>query len=136
MSRKRLRSILVAMAALVWTCPGQACAAPAPAKVIEEDAAGSTVTLCRGQKLTVRLRGNPTTGFIWEKSAGADAVLAQLGEPQFAPDSRALGAGGIYSFSFQASAVGSAPLKFIYHRPFESVAASTRIFEVTIEVGE
>ena len=135
MSHKRLGKILLAILALAYASPGQSCIAPAAEVVIDQGADRSTVSLCRGQILTVRLPGNPTTGFVWEDlTRGAEALLARQGEPQFTPDSKLLGAGGIYRFAFEATAPGSARLKFVYRRPFASDAAPARTFEVNILV--
>ena len=135
MSSKRLRNMLLAMAAFACASPGQACTG-APEVTIKQDEAGSTVTLCPGQRLTVRLRGNPTTGFVWDALPGAEWLLARRGDPQFTADSSAPGAGGVYRFAFQATSVGKAPLEFVYHRPFEQGSAPARTFQVTVEVTD
>lgn len=135
MSSKRLRNILLAIAAFTCASPGQACS-KAPEVAIEQGDAGSTVTLRPGQRLTVRLRGNPTTGFVWEALPGAESVLARQGDPQFTADGSALGAGGVYRFAFRAISAGEAPLEFSYHRPFEKGAAPARTFRVTVEVTD
>jgi len=133
MSSRRFRSTLLAIAALVCASP---CAAQAPEVMIEQSAAGSTVALRREQRLTVRLQGNPTTGFVWERAPATESILAQRGDPEFTPDSGNLGAGGVYSFTFQATRCGSEPLTLIYHRRFEKDVAPVRTFEVTVEVTQ
>lgn len=138
MSIKRSRSILLtvtaAMATLGCASPGSSTGTPAAEISIDESASGSTVALRPDQRLTVSLPGNPTTGFIWEVVPGAEAVLAQQGNPYFNRDSSALGAGGVYRFAFQAVGAGSTPLKMIYHRPFESGVTPARRFEVEVVV--
>jgi inhibitor of cysteine peptidase len=138
MSIKRIRSIMftviAAMATFGCASLGSSAGTPAAEISIDQRGAGSTVALRLGQRLTISLPGNPTTGFMCEIVPGAEAVLAQQGDPDFQRESSALGAGGIYRFAFQAVGVGSAPLKMIYHRRFESGVPPARSFEVEVVV--
>ena len=141
MLMRKVRTILLAMATLSCASPGRSGAGAQPAHIaIDQDAAGSTVELRPGQKLTVTLPGNPTTGFVWEMVPGAGSILASQGEAQFSAASTGasakLGAGGIYRFDFVAVGAGKAPLKFIYRRSFEREAAPAQSFEVTVVVGK
>lgn len=131
---KRLHGILLAIATLACAPPGHAGGARAQEVVIDQSAAGSTVTICPGQKLKVNLQGNPTTGFVWELLPESDSPLERQGEPLYTPGGSAPGAGGLFSFVFQARATGSTLLKFIYHRTFEKGAAPARSFEVKVVV--
>jgi inhibitor of cysteine peptidase len=125
-----------ATAAFACASPGASAGAPASQPAIDQNAAGSTVTLRLGQRLKVSLPGNPTTGFVWEVAPGTASILAQQGDPDYQPDSSALGAGGVYTFTFKAVAAGSGPLKLIYRRPFEADAAPARTFEVTVVAAD
>ena len=141
MLMRKITTILLAMATLSCASPGGSGAGTQPAAVaIDKTAAGSTVELVPGQRLTVTLPGNPTTGFTWEMMPGAGSILASQGEVQFtatSPGASAkLGAGGSYRFNFVAVATGSAPLKFVYRRSFEKDVASAESFEVTVMVGK
>jgi len=135
MLKRNIQIIVLSMAILGCAVPGQSARGSRPEIAIDQRAAGSTVALHQGQRLSVTLSGNPTTGFVWELVPGAESILARQGEARFTPDSDKLGAGGVYRFAFQALAPGKAPLKFIWHRPFEKGAAPARSFEVTIVVG-
>jgi inhibitor of cysteine peptidase len=99
----------------------------------EADAA-KTIELQKGSQLVVTLDGNITTGFNWEALPQTPAVLKQLGEPETAPDSSALGAGGKISLKFQAVQTGRAVLTLIFHRSFEKDVPPEKTFEVTIVV--
>jgi len=141
MLMRKISTILLAMATLSCVAPGRSGAGPQPHQiVIDQNAAGSTVELRPGQKLTVSLPGNPTTGFVWEMVPGAGSILASQGEGQFSAASTGasakLGAGGIYRFDFVAVDSGNAPLKFIYRRSFEKEVAPAQSFEVTVVVGK
>jgi inhibitor of cysteine peptidase len=114
----------------VWLCV----AAPASLTLSEADA-GSAVTLAVGDTIEVVLDGNPTTGFTWETAAVDASVLRQLGEPEFEPESALIGAGGTFTFRFEAVAPGQTTLRLVYHRPWETGIPPERTFEVTVDVS-
>jgi inhibitor of cysteine peptidase len=95
---------------------------------------GSTVELKTGDTLALALEGNPITGYVWEVESNDPAVLEPTGEPEFNPDSEALGAGGTYTFRFTAVGKGQVALRLTYHRPFEENVPELRSCEVTINV--
>jgi inhibitor of cysteine peptidase len=141
MLMRKITAVLLAMATLSCASPGNSGAGTQSGTVaINQDAAGSTVQLHPGQRLTVTLPGNPTTGFTWKMVPAAGSILASQGEAQFTagstgPDGK-LGAGGIYRFDFVALGTGSAPLKFVYQRSFEKEVAPAQSFEVSVVVGK
>ncbi|HJV67255.1 MAG TPA: protease inhibitor I42 family protein [Geomonas sp.] len=138
-ARKALRRLL---AALLVTVAGTGCAAPGASGrnsseiAIDRHAEGSTVSLRRGQRLIVSLPGNPTTGFVWEELPGAAPVLIRQGEPSYTTKGTALGAGGLYRFSYLAQETGQVPLRFVYRRPFEAGVVPGATFHVTVEVTQ
>ena len=103
-----------------------------PTRLSEQDA-GRTVELHAGDKLEVSLKGNPTTGYQWETAAVDAAILKLVGEPEFNPDSGALGAGGKVTLRLIAVAAGQTTLQLIYHRPFENVPP-IKTFKATVVV--
>jgi len=110
-----------------------ACGAPSSRTITEQDA-GKTIEVSQGETLTVLLEGNPTTGYTWELASEDLAILKQVGEPAFTPESGGVGSGGKVSLTFEAVAAGQAPLKLIYHRPFEPDEPPVQTFEVTVVV--
>ena len=135
MLRRRIQTILLAMATFSCATPGQTGGGAQPPEIsIGQDAAGSTVALRQGQRLAVTLSANPTTGYIWEQVPGAEAILARQGDAKFTPESAKIGAGGVYRFTYQAVRPGRAPLKFILHRSFEKEAPPAKTFEVNVAV--
>lgn len=136
---RALGRILLTVAAAM---AGFACASPGGGREVSheiavgEEAAGSTISLRPGQRLTVSLAGNPTTGFIWELLPGYEAVLEQQGKADFVRGGSAFGAGGVYRFAFKAISPGRGELKFVYRRPFEAQVAPASAFRLTVVVGE
>jgi predicted secreted protein len=65
---------------------------------------------------------------------GSSVVLKQIREPAYKVDSKAVGAGGKYSFRFDAVASGETVLRLIYLRPWEEKATPLKVFEVKVTV--
>jgi inhibitor of cysteine peptidase len=95
---------------------------------------GQNVQMSNGQQLVVTLEGNPTTGYTWEVDTIDQAILKQIGEPEFKASSGALGAGGLMTLQFQAVSQGETPLRLVYHRPWEQDIAPEKTFEVNVVV--
>jgi inhibitor of cysteine peptidase len=128
------RLTILLVVALVVLALG-ACGPVAPKQLnLSEKDAGSTVQLRAGDTLEVVLEGNPTTGYQWEVGAGDTAVIKQVGEAQFQPDTSAIGSPGKITLRFTAVAAGQTALKLIYHRPFEQNVPPVKTFEVTVVV--
>jgi len=67
---------------------------PCSALELSEPDNGSNFTIFLGEELTIRLPGNPTTGYLWEVASNDSAVLKEKGEAVFVADSDRFGAGG------------------------------------------
>jgi len=125
----------------VWLClaAGPPTPTPTPAagpQTLSEADAGTTVMVRMHDTIEVVLEGNPTTGFTWERAPDDEsaAILEQLGDPVFQPDTELVGSGGKFTFRFEAVASGQAILRLIYHRPWETGVPPEETFEVTISV--
>jgi copper homeostasis protein (lipoprotein) len=108
-----------------------------PAVTLTESDAGHTIDVNRGERIVIRLRGNRTTGYTWTLAVSDPDVLTKLAEPTYTPDDAsvdAVGAGGVETWSFQASRGGRAELRFEYRRPWEHDASATRTVSYTINV--
>jgi inhibitor of cysteine peptidase len=97
---------------------------------------GSTITLHPDDTLEIVLPGNPSTGYTWEVKPGSEAVLKQKGEPEFTPDSKALGSEGSMTFRFDVVAVGKGSLVLLYRRTFEAEARPLRTFGIRVVVAD
>jgi len=101
-----------------------------------ETAAVSRAHLNVGECLKVALRGNATTGFSWEVVPGAESVVVQRGEADFTSEGSNIGAGGLYTFTFQGVAPGEVSLKLVYRRPWEKELAPLKTYELEVKVTE
>jgi inhibitor of cysteine peptidase len=95
---------------------------------------GQSVEVKSGDKITVTLEGNPTTGYSWELSEYDTAVVQAVGEPDYKSDSKMMGSGGVYTFTLEALEPGTSTVKFIYHRSWEEGVEPIEVFEVTLNV--
>ncbi len=94
---------------------------------------GRQVRVRPGQEITLRLEGNPTTGFTWEVAEIDSATLAQEKAVEFVPQSNLIGAPGTFTFRFRAVQRGATILRLVYRRPWEK-AAPADTFSVHIDV--
>lgn len=101
---------------------------------ISERDGGKILRLKHGDRLTVTLEGNRTTGHTWEVMPVDDAVLKQLDEVEYKPISNKLGAPGKFTFRFETTTFGQQTLKLVYHRPWETTVSPAKTFEVTVVV--
>ena len=97
---------------------------------------GATLPLAKGATFAVELPGNPTTGYEWTVSQ-ADPAHLRLAASAYAPESSATGAGGTYSFRFEALQPGSTALALAYRRSWERTSAdATFSLSVAIHDGQ
>lgn len=120
--------VLAAMTATIGGCAAQT----APTLGAEDD--GKEIALQQGQTLTIRLEANPTTGYSWEFVESEEAILQQVGEPEYEPESDLLGAPGMQTLRFQAVQPGQMELKLVYRRPWEEGVEPLETFTVLVTV--
>lgn len=92
------------------------------------------VEINTGDVLTIRLAGNPTTGYTWEKVYCDGKVLLQEGDVRYTPSALLAGSGGVFVFAFRAVAAGETTLRIIYYRPFEIKVAPVKFLEISVKV--
>ena len=94
---------------------------------------GATVQASVGERFTVSLDENPTTGYQWDMKAGPG--LTQLGDEFAGPSpspSPLMGAGGTHSWVFRVDEAGTLTLTGIYVRSWEADGKSAADFSLTI----
>lgn len=109
--------------------------APGAALRLTQADSGKKVDLAPGGILELALEGNPTTGYTWKVMSGNDAVLKQMGESTFTPQSNLMGAPGVEVWKFQAVGAGSVSLKLGYKRWWDNAMQPNPTVEVTVNVG-
>jgi inhibitor of cysteine peptidase len=140
MSNRRFREIVLSLAAALATFAcvpaGATGVGQHPELSIDQSADHATIPLQVGQRVQIRLPGNPTTGFRWEVLPGFDPVLVQEGEPEYRAEGSAPGSGGSFKFLFKAAAAGTTSLKLVYRRAFEPNVPPAQRFEVAVVVAK
>lgn len=106
---------------------------PATVTVSEKDD-NTSVDLSMGEILVVELAGNPTTGFQWQQIGSDTAILRQEGEPEFTPDSSAIGSPGKVDLRFEATGSGQMQLELAYQRSFEPQTPAAKTFKINVTV--
>lgn len=132
--RAILSFILISAIAISFCADVQG--APKKSVRITEQDAGTTVEMQVGGLLEVTLRGNPSTGYMWDVASVDPNILMPVEQLEFQADSKAIGAPGKLTLRFEATHSGKTPLKLIYHRPWEKSAEPIDIFEVTVVIKE
>jgi inhibitor of cysteine peptidase len=109
-------------AALAGAASSQAQGQPADL-VVSDQGEGRQIQLAAGQVLAVRLRANPSTGYLWQVVEVDEQILRPVGSMAFAPDSGLLGAPGTATLRFQPLAAGKTNLALVYRRPWDEEEA-------------
>jgi inhibitor of cysteine peptidase len=114
--------------------PFAACGASEEARLVTEADNGTTVELGLGERLTVRLESNPTTGFSWQLEVEPNgAFLRSAGHEYVPPDDGLVGQGGIELWTFEGVAPGTTRIALVYLRPFDPSDVGAN-FEVEVRV--
>lgn len=97
---------------------------------------GTSVTVAEGQRLIVRLEGQPGTGYVWELQE-APSLLRQAGDSAFEPlpesTDAAMGSQVIQVMTFSPVRAGNETLTLVYRRPWERGIAPLRTFSIQVE---
>jgi C1A family cysteine protease len=140
--KKRLRSMLgialllgllpLLAAAPAGPNPSQAQGQP-PELVVSAQEEGLQIQLAADQGLAVRLRANPSTGYLWQIVDVDERVLQPVGPTTFEPDSSLLGAPGTATLRFRPVAAGKTNLALVYRRPWEEEVLADFSLQVTTD---
>lgn len=96
---------------------------------------GTTVTVKTGGTFTVKLEGNPSTGYTWEAKDLDTSILEQVGDATFSGGAPGVvGSPGNLTLTFKALQPGTTTLTLVYHRPWETDVDPIDTFSVTVIV--
>ncbi len=90
---------------------------------------------CAAQSRTIELKGNVTTGYLWQYTMSEQGIVAETSnayEDGNIPGTT--GAGGVFQFTFEGIAPGETDLYFEYIRPWEEgiEPASTVTYHIVV----
>jgi|SRR5271156_3359439 inhibitor of cysteine peptidase len=84
---------------------------------LDSRSSGQSIELGVGERLTVRLDENPTTGYRWTAVGTFEPVLVLINSDFELPTGQLrYGAGGVRSWTFEAAQTGTAKLRMEYTR--------------------
>ncbi len=100
---------------------------------------GKSFPLRRGETITIRLPGNPTTGYTWavdevDKVGKKTLELVDSSYTRSSPER--MGSGGWRALTFKAILAGTSPIKLKYWRAWEGDASVVKRFDITVQVND
>jgi inhibitor of cysteine peptidase len=101
---------------------------------LEARDSGRRVELRVGQRFSVALRANDSTGYSWKVVSSGEPVIRMAGEPAFVEDGHMAGAGGTLTYEFRAAQAGTAALELVYVRPWEKDGKPAGSFSLVVVV--
>jgi inhibitor of cysteine peptidase len=105
--------------------------------VVTEAENGKAVPVKVGESVEVRLKGNPTTGYLWAVTGLSSNTVEQVGEVEYRRDDagkRMVGRGGVFVATFKALKPGKTTVRMEYRRPWEKDVTPIETFTVTLDV--
>jgi len=87
-----------------------------------------------GDKITVKLCSNATTGFQWEYEISEENVLKEEDHDFEEPEGDGVGAPGIEVWTFEAVAKGTTEVRMEYSRPWEGGEKEEWTYTMTVIV--
>ena len=111
---------------------------PARQQVITEADNGKNISLENGSTFFLKLKENPTTGYLWElnMSQGLNNISGEY-YPAEQPEGTQhplVGAGGVHLWEIKAVAKGSQQVTGIYKRPWENETGTEEKFTLNVKV--
>lgn len=101
---------------------------------VGEAANGKSFRMRRGGTITIRIPGNPTTGYTWAVDK-VDENILELTDSVFSRTSDArIGSGGWRTLTFKAISPGTTPVQLKYWRAWEGESSVVRRFSITVRV--
>jgi inhibitor of cysteine peptidase len=113
-----------------------ACAQKPPQNVALDHSAQCPLKLVTGQRLTLTLPSNPTTGYRWLLQNPAPGVLKSLGPEVYSnpEDAGLVGGAGQSVWRFLAQAPGQGHLLLVYQQPWAPEVKPQQTFDCALSV--
>ena len=121
---------LVLLILLAMICNAKLAAAST--QVITEADKGGEVHLKVGDQLEVRLKWNPSTGFMWYLQADSSPVLKLVHQSQGEVPEPGVGRPIVQVFKFEPRRAGDGALRLHYVRSWEKPSADEDRFEIHV----
>ena len=96
---------------------------------------GKSFEVQQGDKFTIKLDENPSTGYVWAVETTDDEIIQLKSSDYNLAPNRGMGGGGQRILIFEANKVGVAHLGLKRWRSWEGDAAAVEHYAVTIQVA-
>ncbi len=106
--------------------------ASAATKIITDANKGGEVHLKAGDQLELRLKSNPSTGYMWYVQAESTSLLKLIHQSQTEATERGVGRPVFQVFHFKARCGGEGALQLHYVRSWEKPAPDEERFEIHV----
>lgn len=104
------------------------------AKTYTDANSNQTITMAKGDTVTIVLRENPTTGYSWNVSATTGLTVKDLGHVTDAHPEGMVGVGGNHTWEVTATGTGSQAFSGVYQRPWEPVFGNETAYKLNINI--
>ena len=126
MLRHLLTTSLVLLGLII--CSG--CAAES--QIFTESDNGRSVAVNKGDKFTITLESNPTTGYVWAVESVDTSIITHDSQFSYESQSDLVGGGGAESIVFEAVSSGETTIQLKYWRSFEPDNPPIETFSITV----
>ena len=90
-------------------------------------------TRFKREEETIKLKGNPTTGYNWFYEISDDSIIAVEGYVKYLGDEMVVGAPSMFTYTITSLKPGQTTLRFEYKRPWETVEPiETKEYIITV----
>lgn len=87
-----------------------------------------------GDKITVKLCSNASTGFAWAYEMTGDAAIKEEDHDFEEPEGDMVGAAGVEVWTFEGTEKGTAVISMEYSQPWEGGTKKEWVYQMTIAV--
>ncbi|TLM80518.1 MAG: hypothetical protein FDZ70_00425 [Actinobacteria bacterium] len=130
MSIRRLVTLLT-VAALAASTVG--CTPKRAGRTLTGSDSGSVIEVGVGDRFTVALAENPTTGYLWAVSGALPSIVETASDDYDSESAPGLvGGGGTRTIVYRAVSAGSGDVGLVYVRPWETTGTPAATFTVTV----
>ena len=128
-----MKKLFAFLGAAVLALAFTACSMGPTLTELQEKDSGKTLTAKVGDRFTILLESNPTTGYMWKFAGPYDEHVAILcGDAYVAPSTQLVGAPGQQKLTFEVVGPGRTGIRLAYVRPWERDTPPAKTFQLLV----
>ncbi|MEE4311080.1 MAG: protease inhibitor I42 family protein [candidate division KSB1 bacterium] len=102
---------------------------------LKEKDNGSRIKVSKAEVFELALEGHPTAGYWWHIVSMDSAIVQEVSEQKYEPESKRLGSPGKQVFKFIATDPGETQITLHYNRPWEKDTAPLDTYQIVVKVS-